>query len=135
MDLSNLTNKAAAVIISDKKTAIFQRKDGKWEFPNAALKDDEKVDNAIINLSKDNLGIDVIPAAEIGSIEQNIGNGIEIAMFIHVNTENPAGITLHSDYSAFKYVTFEELGGLDLADDEKKFLETCADDLKKHITD
>lgn len=133
MDLSNLTNKAAAVIISGKKVAVFQRKDGKWEFPNAALKDDEKVDNAIINLSKDNLGINVVPAAEIGSIEQNIGDKMEIAMFIHVNTENPDGIVLPGEYSAFKYVAFEEFSGLDLADDEKKFLEICMDDLKKHI--
>lgn len=133
MDLSNLTNKAAAVIISDKKMAVFQRKDGKWEFPGAALKDDEKVDNAIINLSKDNLGINVVPAAEIGSIEQDSGDKMKIVMFIHVNTENPDEITLPDDYSVFKYVAFEEFSGLDLADDEKKFLEICTDDLKKHV--
>lgn len=133
MDLSNLTNKAAAVIISDKKMAVFQRKDGKWEFPNVALKDDEKVDNAIINLSKGNLGIDVVPAAEIGSIEQSSGDKIEIVMFIHVNTGNPNGIAVLGDYSTFKYAAFDEFSGLDLADNEKKFLEICADDLKNHL--
>lgn len=134
MDLSSLTNKAAAVIISDKKMAVFQRKDGKWEFPNAVLNEDEKVDNAIINLSKNSLGIDVVPAAEIGSIEQNVGGKMEIVMFIHVNTGNPGAVAVPGDYSTFKYVAFDEFGGLDLADNEKKFLEVCADDLKKHLS-
>lgn len=133
MDLSKLTNKVAAVIISEGKVLVFQKKDGKWEFPNAVLGDDEKVDNAIINLSKGKLNVDVVPAAEIGSIEKNVGDMVEIVMFIHVNTGNPGGVAVPEDYTGFNCVSFDELGKLDLAENEKKFLEVCAEDLKKHI--
>ena len=52
MDLSKLTNKVAAVVIADGKMLVFQGKDNKWGFPDVVLGDDEKVDNAIINLAK-----------------------------------------------------------------------------------
>lgn len=133
MDLSKLTNKAAAVIISDKKMLILQGKDGKWGFPSVVLGDDEKVDNAIINLSKNKLGVDVVPAAEIGSIEKNAGGQGEIVMFIHVNMAG-GDIALPGDYTAYKCADFIEFETLDLAADEKLFLEVCAEDLKKHLS-
>ena len=133
MDLSKLTNKVAAVIISEGKMLILQGKDGKWEFPNVILGEDEKVDNAIINLSKNKLNVDVGPAAEIGSIEKSTGDAIEIVMFIHVNTGNPGGVAVSGDYTASNYVSFAEFEKLDLAENEKKFLEVCVDDLKKHL--
>ena len=134
MDLSKLTNRAAAVIISDKKMLILQGKDGKWGFPNAVLGDDEKVDNAIINLSKNKLGVDVVPAAEIGSIEKSDGAGVEIVMFIHANASNLANISMPGDYVASDYVSFDQFGALDLAESEKMFLDVCAEDLKKHLS-
>lgn len=133
MDLSKLTNRAAAVIISDKKMLILQGKDGKWGFPSAVLGDDEKVDNAIINLSKNKLGVDVVPAAEIGSIEKNNDGQGEIVMFIHVNMAG-GNVAVSGDYTTSNYVTFDEFKTLDLAADEKLFLEVCADDLKKHLS-
>ena len=134
MDLSKLTNRAAAVIISDKKMLILQGKDGKWGFPSAVLGDDEKVDNAIINLAKSKMGIDVVPAAEIGSIEKSDGAGVEIVMFIHANASNLANISMPGDYVASDYVSFDQFGALDLAESEKMFLDVCADDLKKHLS-
>lgn len=133
MDLSKLTNRAATVIISDKKMLILQGKDGKWGFPSAVLGDDEKVDNAIINLSKNKLGVDVVPAAEIGSIEKNNGGQGEIVMFIHVNMAG-GNVAVSDDYATSKFVAFDEFKTLDLAADEKQFLEVCAEDLKKHLS-
>ncbi len=134
MDLSKLTNKVTAVIIADNKMLVLQGKDNKWIFPVATLGEDEKVDNAIINLAKSNLGIDVVPAAEIGSIEKSNDAGIEIVMFIHVNASNLANISIPSDCVASDYVSFDQFAALDLAENEKMFLDVCADDLKKHLS-
>ena len=134
MDLSKLTNKVAAVVIADGKMLVFQGKDNKWGFPDVVLGEDEKVDNAIINLAKSKMGIDVVPAAEIGSIEKSDGAGVEIVMFIHANSSNLANISMPGDYVASDYVSFDQFGALDLAESEKMFLDVCADDLKKHLS-
>jgi len=129
----NVLNKVGTFLVQDGKVLVAQRKDnGKWEFPKGTINEDEKVETAVSRTMQTCLGIDGKPMQEIGSVESQTDNTIEIIMYIVVESANTLDIKLteHSDY-LFCKVT--QLNAMDLADTDKKLIADYEEEIKRII--
>lgn len=134
MDINaKLINTVAAVIIKEKKVLIVQTKDSKWEFPKGKLIPDEKVDDGIVREMKEKLSISVVPTAEIGSIEIDQTNIVEIVMFICVKPDSDLSDIHLSVHREYRFIDWKELKELDLSTADRLFTTQCETELKKYL--
>lgn len=118
----------AAIICANGRVFIAQRPEGKhlamkWEFPGGKLEANESPEEALKREIREELACDIDISKALSAYQHHYGSkSIELMPFLAVLRPESAPIRLH-EHRDKRWVTVEELAGVDLAEADKPIIE------------
>jgi 8-oxo-dGTP diphosphatase len=132
----NFNRISAGFLVKDRKVLVAQRNENapqplKWEFPGGKLNEEEQYDEALVREFKEEFDMKIEVLKEIGGAEVQIKDKMFIVLFFLINGNiNELKLKYHKEY---KFLTINELKGIDLSEADKSFINKYEDELKEYI--